>query len=54
MIIKLFFSVWFNGDAVEFLRFHVYNLVHPITTSMNPSQNRSCKRKYLLNRSQEY
>lgn len=38
----------------EFLPFHVYNLVHPITTEMNPTRNMNRKRKYLLNRSQEY
>ncbi len=41
-------------DPVEFLRFHVYNSVHPITTGMNPILNMNHKRKYLLNRSQEY
>ena len=39
---------------VEFLLFHVYNPVHPITTGMNPIRNMNRKRKYLLNRSQEY
>lgn len=41
-------------SPAEFLPFHVYNLVHPITTEMNPTRNMNRKRKYLLNRSQEY
>lgn len=43
-----------EAGPVEFLHFHVYNLVHPIITGTNPIQNMNHKRKYLLNRSQEY
>ena len=43
-----------EGNPVEFLRFHVYNSIHPITIGMNPIRNMNHKRKYLLNRSQEY
>ena len=39
---------------VEFLRFHIYTAVHPITTGMNPIRNMNHKRKYQLNQSQEY
>lgn len=39
---------------IEFLRFHVDNSIHPITTGMNPIRNMNHKRKCLLNRSQEY
>jgi hypothetical protein len=39
--------------AIDVLCSHVYNSVHPITTTeMNPIWSR--KRKYLLNRSHEY
>ncbi|KAL8234594.1 hypothetical protein R6Q59_020694 [Mikania micrantha] len=41
-------------ESVEFLRFHVYNSIHPITTGMNPIRNMNHKRKRLLYRSQEY
>lgn len=43
-----------EGNPVEFLRFHVYNSIHPITTGMNLIRNMNHKRKCLLNRSQEY
>lgn len=43
-----------EGNPVEFLRFHVYNSIHLITTGMNPIRNMNHKRKYLLNRSKEY
>lgn len=43
-----------EGNPVEFLRFRVYNSIHPITTGMNPIQNMNHKRKCLLNRLQEY
>nr|YP_010174923.1 hypothetical protein LCE14_pgp040 [Camellia debaoensis]ANF99765.1 hypothetical protein [Camellia japonica]QSJ55679.1 hypothetical protein [Camellia pubipetala]QBI38200.1 hypothetical protein [Camellia japonica]QBI38291.1 hypothetical protein [Camellia japonica]QSJ55762.1 hypothetical protein [Camellia debaoensis] len=43
-----------EGNPVEFLPFRVYNSMHPITTGMNPIRNMNHKRKYLLNRSQEY
>ena len=43
-----------EAGPVEFLHFHVYNLVHSIITGTNPIQNMNHKRKYLLNRSQEY
>lgn len=43
-----------GAGPVEFLHFHIYNLVHPIITGTNPIQNMNHKRKYLLNRSQEY
>lgn len=43
-----------EGNPVEFLRFHVYNSIHPITTGMTPIRNMNHKRKYLLNQSQEY
>jgi len=42
------------GNPVEFLRFHVDNSIHSITTGMNPIRNMNHKRKYLLNRLQEY
>lgn len=49
------FFVWFEGEGpVEFLRFHVDNSIHSITTGMNPTRNMNHKRKYLLNRLQEY
>lgn len=43
-----------EGNPVEFLRFRVYNSIHPITTGMNPIQNMNHKRKCLLNQLQEY
>lgn len=43
-----------RGSPVEFLRFHFENEVQPITTGMNPIRNMNHKRKYQLNRSQEY
>ena len=41
------------GNPVEFLRFHVDNSIHSITTGMNPIRNMNHKRKYLLNQLQE-
>ncbi|CAN4119579.1 unnamed protein product [Withania somnifera] len=40
--------------SLFFLRFHVDNSIHSITTGMNPTRNMNHKRKYLLNRLQEY
>ncbi|EYU38448.1 hypothetical protein MIMGU_mgv1a018999mg, partial [Erythranthe guttata] len=46
-----------EGHPVEFLHFHVYNSIHPITNyyiRMNLIRNMNHKRKYLVNQSQEY
>ena len=43
-----------RGGPVDFLHFHFKNSVQPITTGMNPIRNMNHKRKYQLNRSQEY
>ena len=43
-----------EGNPVEFLRFHVDNSIHSITTGMNPIWNMNHKKKYLLNQLQEY
>uniref|UniRef100_M1BF91 Photosystem II reaction center protein J n=2 Tax=Solanum TaxID=4107 RepID=M1BF91_SOLTU len=43
-----------EGNPVKFLRFHVDNSIQSITTGMNPIRNMNHKRKYLLNRLQEY
>ena len=45
----------FEWIPVEFLRFfHFENPINTITTGMSPIRNMNHKRKYQLNRSQEY
>ena len=41
-------------DPFEFLIIHFENPINTITTGMSPIRNMNHKRKYQLNRSQEY